>query len=315
MTAKKIAETSAVASHDADKERAPVKLPVATAEPPPPKPAKRTTTTIRAVCTSEKYADVRQVVVKSLVHLFGTESGVVYSLEKYHGTESGLGIIMRHHVEARMNTRRYEDRINVVLPGKLRLEPAEMEVTEQARRSPRSNVPQVRRPVGLSNFGGTIATLFELRALSVVTTEAAFLQAKKLVVKSEMALADALENWHPMKKLVKPGESHPLIVNYTDEQGQQLLTARLSLAREVENVRQLDRLKSHLKTLRGEYPWLVRVLKDCQVIIEEQMAAQLNRDAIGEVKFAKAMMQAGYETDFHGKPYADYLNDDGEKTK
>lgn len=69
-------------------------------------------------------------------------------------------------------------------------------------------------------------------------------------------------------------------------------------------------MKAYLKKMRKHEARTMRVLKDVDLSIAVEHEAQLNRDEFTLRQIAAQMISAGYDTDFNGKPYADYLNGD-----
>lgn len=277
--------------------------------PPAPtllKPPKRTTTSLKSACA--KYANVRELFVKCLVHLFGTESGSTYCFETYHGTAAGIPILLTAHIKRNVKTQHDEQRINAALPGKLRLQPAPQEVVQQKSIDPRTSreiAPQMKRATGASNYAEAIAIVFELRALRAVTGSDATTEAKKGVVLAEISLAEVLEKWNPLEKLTRSDTTNPMAYLYTDETGKVLLAARQEVFVKSETVRSRWMMKEALRDVKKKHGWLVSILKDCDDVIQAALDAQLKRDGLSDQKHARAMLAAGYESDFYGKPYSE----------
>lgn len=305
-------ERDAKAAHATEAEAQPIAV---LDEPAPPAP-KIKSVTLRAAC--DKWPEVRKTFVSVLTKFFPSERGSTYNLQAFHGPPAGVQLVIAHHLEKRVDLVRDERRMAAALePFKAQLHSAPTEVVQQANIDPhtrRQVAPQIRRAVGPTEYAKVLAQVFEIKGLEAVCSRDAITQCKKQCVRAEIELAFVIENWEPYRRPLPLDEAeaakrkaheeeHPPILKYDDEQGAQILKARLNLASCEILVRQREALLVRLKEVRAGSPWLVSILRDVDRKLQADLAAQLAQDCKSQLKFYKGMLAAGYDTDFAGVSY------------
>ncbi|MCH7849136.1 MAG: hypothetical protein IIB53_12320 [Planctomycetes bacterium] len=271
--------------------------------------------TIQDAC--RKYAEIRDLFVRIVTHTLSTND--VYQLDGYFGTLGrNISTIIVDYVDRIVDLRKAEGRINVALQRynvHLGFPPmtAPQHVSRGVLRRYGGELSDLVVQFGPSPFVQQVAYIFEIRALEAVTTRDKILQANKEVVRTEKALVEALHKWDPGTGLGWPGSNFRDTVSLlgdTDTMGQQILAARQAVFVKREVVRQRKMMKAYLKKQRKHATWIRGVLKDVDLAIAVEHKAQLERDELTLRKIAVQMISAGYDTDFNGKPYADYLSGD-----